>query len=338
MERRALRRDADGITLLQEQRVPLESDLQKAFVDHPEALPAEDLGLQRLVSIGWELDFGAGPMDQLAVDTTGQLVLVEYKKGTENPDVRKVIAQLLDYGSALWRRSVDELQRRCADNGSYSLTQPDMSLADHVSTRVGEDVNTYGFTEAVQRCLESGSFVFLYVARDLDDRTRRVMTYLAEGVNLRFFAVEMDWFGAVDGSAVLVPRVAYVPASVAAGPKPPTPVDPAVEELMTRIKAIADDAGVPTVRTETGWSWGTGSIVGVYRSSRGFSVSLPELTEALDEQARDQARAALEAAFADRTLPPAYPAVPCSAALDRWSKLQPWLSELFAALPTSPVR
>jgi hypothetical protein len=46
MVRRALRRDDQGFTMLSEQRIPLEADLQEAFVHHPDLFPAEDLGLR----------------------------------------------------------------------------------------------------------------------------------------------------------------------------------------------------------------------------------------------------------------------------------------------------
>ncbi len=72
------------------------------------------------------------------------------------------------------------------------------------------------FRAGVEAVLDSGEFVFLYVGRDLDERTRRIMTYLAEGPRMKFFAVEVDYFRAGDGpSAVLVPRTAFVPSWVA---------------------------------------------------------------------------------------------------------------------------
>lgn len=37
------------------------------------------------------------------------------------------------------------------------------------------------FRIGVEGTLDTGDFVFLYVGRDLDDRSRRIMTYLAEG-------------------------------------------------------------------------------------------------------------------------------------------------------------
>jgi hypothetical protein len=59
------------------------------------------------------------------------------------------------------------------------------------------------------------------VGRDLDERTRRIMTYLAVGPRMKFFAVEVDYFRAGDGpSVVLVPRTAFVPSWVAE-PSPP---------------------------------------------------------------------------------------------------------------------
>ena len=73
---------------------PTEAVLHSAIAAHPEVLPSEDLGLGPLVALGQELDFGHGPLDLLAVDATGRLAVIEFKRGTENPDVRKVIAQL----------------------------------------------------------------------------------------------------------------------------------------------------------------------------------------------------------------------------------------------------
>ena len=51
-----------------------------------------------------QVDFGAGPIDLLVTDPQGRVAIVEFKRGSENPDVRRVVAQLLDYGSSVWRR------------------------------------------------------------------------------------------------------------------------------------------------------------------------------------------------------------------------------------------
>jgi hypothetical protein len=151
----------------------------------------------------------------LAVDATGRLVVAEFKRGSENPDVRKVVAQVLDYGSSLWRTSVAELETAC------TRCRPGLSgaVAEHVErglADVGEDTfDPDAFRGGLEACLDSGSFVFLFVGRDLDERTRRIMTYLAEGPRMSFFGVEVGYYrGANDDTSVLVPRTAFVPSWV----------------------------------------------------------------------------------------------------------------------------
>jgi len=68
----------------------------------------------------------------VAGDGPGRLAIVEFKKGHENSDVRKVIAQILDYGSSLWRRRYDDLEEAC------STSTPGFagSLVGHVAARL----------------------------------------------------------------------------------------------------------------------------------------------------------------------------------------------------------
>jgi hypothetical protein len=138
-------------------------------------LPSEDLGLGSLIALGTELDFGPGPLDPLAADPQGQLVIVEFKRGTENADVRRVVAQVLDYGASLWRISYDEVGRRCVgDDGP-----PTRDLATIAAERcavLDMPFDPDAFRAGVETSLDTGEFVFLYVGRDLDERTRRIMT------------------------------------------------------------------------------------------------------------------------------------------------------------------
>ena len=109
MGRRILRVDGSGISVAREVRFGSEAELHEAVAAHLEVLPNEDFGLGPLVPLAVELDLGAGPMDLLAADAMGRLAIVEFKRGTENPDVRQVVAQLLHYGATLWRQDYDIL-------------------------------------------------------------------------------------------------------------------------------------------------------------------------------------------------------------------------------------
>lgn len=331
-ERRVLRRDGEKLTVLVEQRIPAESDLQRAFIEHPEALPSADIGLGTLVSLGWELDFGAGPLDQLAVDRSGRPVVVEFKKGTENPDVREVVAQMLDYGSSLWRLSYEGLEARVQDNGSYTLITEGMSLADHVGARLaelGEPFDPQAFEQGLRARLDDGSFVFAYVARDLDDRTRRVLTYLADGAHLDVFAVEVDWFGDVAGGTVIVPRVAFVPSWIIEPDHAPSVVYPEADELAAKVEQVASSYGIAGKKSETGRRWGEPTLLGVYRSSSGVMFWFPEIEQAAGADAAAEIRSMLERFLPSRKFSKGYPMFAPRDFINRWPEAE---SEVFRPL------
>lgn len=259
MARRILQLDGEKISVSAESRFTSERDLHDAVAAHPEVLPSEDLALGPLVALGTELDFGAGPLDLLAADPQGRIAIVEFKRGTENPDVRKVVAQVLDYGASLWRTSYDEVGRRCA--GADGPAAPDLAaIAAAGCARLDVPFDPDAFQAGVEAVLDSGEFVFLYVGRDLDERTRRIMTYLAEGPRMKFFAVEVDYFRAGDGpAAVLVPRTAFVPSWVAEPSPPPgsltvglASAPPEFHRLLSLMDAFAAERGLKVTTSKRG--------------------------------------------------------------------------------------
>ena len=147
------------------------------------------------------------------------------------------------------------------------------------------------FRAGVEAVLDSGEFVFLYVGRDLDERTRRIMTYLAEGPRMKFFAVEVDYFRAGDGpSAVLVPRTAFVPSWVAE-PSPPAgssaaalaSAPPEFHRLLSLMDAFANVRGLMAKTGKPGRNYQPRqtpegaqhtSGVGIYSSGRGAEFNL----------------------------------------------------------------
>lgn len=261
MSRRILRIAGGEAVVAEEEPFESEARLHRAIADHPEVLPSEELGLGTLIPLASELNLGTGPMDLLAVDASGRLVIVEFKRGTENPDVRKVVAQLLDYGSSLWRADLDRLEQACRDQGGIG----EGGLVEHAAGRfseLGVDFDEDSFRAGVDATLEAGDLVFLYVARDLDERTRRIMTYLGEGPRLSMFAVEVDNFPIDHQERVLVPRVAFVPSWVvdhgASRVRPtrlrlPELLDAADEEVRDvaeRLRALANETGAVVVEAE----------------------------------------------------------------------------------------
>jgi hypothetical protein len=216
--------------------------------------------------------------------------------------------------------SIDELQEVCRNNGTHSLLAAHETIADHVATLTAESLDREAFERNLQACLDGGTFVFLYVVRDLDKATRRVLSYLAEGAGLQFYAVEVDHFGGDDESSILVPRVAYIPANVAAG-EPPVPIpDPAAHELTARVDALAE--GVEALKSEKGRRWALDgrTLLGVYTSSSGITFWLPELAAVAGQDAADHVKARLQELFPERRLPAMYPSFYPSDYVDRWER------------------
>ncbi len=336
-ERRILRLDDGTIRVAKESRFTTERDLHQAIAQHPEVLPSEDLALGPLVTLATELDVGHGPIDLLAADANGRLVIVEFKKGTENPDVRKVVAQVLDYGSALWRASYDQLEERCR----HCEPGFEDALIDHVASQLnvigdgGFDPSV--FRKGVETSLDSGNFVFLYVGRDLDSRTKRIMTYLAEGPRMTFFAVEVDYFHDGDpNSAVLVPRTAFVPSWVAeADGKPGRPslspeellaqASPCVRELMGHMDELAGAMGLVVSDTRTGRVYRPRPHepgVGVYTSGRGVEFNLKSFRESGEDAFADDFLERLSRLAGKPVAAREWPAVPCDALTKDWPQVR----------------
>ncbi len=305
-QRRILRLDGTTVEIAREEHFESELRLHQAIAEHPAVLPFEDLHLGPLVAVANELDLGAGPMDLLAVDPTGRLVVVEFKKGSENSDVRKVVAQVLDYGAALWQLPYESLEQQARDAPPpYADT-----LADHVEGQLakleyaGFDAGV--FQRGVEQTLQSGNFVFLYVARDLDARTQRIMRFLSDGARMTFFAVEVDYFHAgSSNNAVLVPRTAFVPAWLTE--RSSRPSAPPFEEslgaapsdfrqLVANMDAAADALKIIKDSTKTARVYRPftkGSGINVYPSSGRVEVDLASFRDRGESETAEQLLARL---------------------------------------------
>lgn len=296
--RRALHLGNGGaMDVLEERPLLSEEQLHQALATHPTVLPHQDFGLGPLVALGSEIQTESGPLDLLLADPYGRLAICEFKRGTENPDARRVVAQLLDYGASLWRHSFEDLERLCQrarpgfEDGLTDLVERSLlaQLSPDAETDAGAApyFDREAFESGVRSTLETGSFVFLYVVRDLDARTQRIMTYLAESARMSFFGVEVDHFQASDGSSTLVPRVSFVPSWVAAPQA--TSADPDAARLIELMDEVAARLGVRVEEAPTGRRYrGPGkSYIGVYRTSRGMEIGLKGLREAGESDLAD---------------------------------------------------
>lgn len=188
--------------VLTEDAIALEEDLQELVKRNPELLPYEDFDLSGpLMVISRETRVRSGAADLIAVAPSGAILLVEFKRGKENPDARHALAQMLDYGSHLWQMTYDDLDALAVtfsrDQGANSVNlsgRSRIAAAAQLWWAGVPDFSFDRFRDQLTYRLEKGEFEYVLAARDFPDALERTITYLNQAMPSRFFAVELVLF------------------------------------------------------------------------------------------------------------------------------------------------
>lgn len=152
---------------LSETGVYNEAWLQALIHAHPEILPISDIepGFGTPVSVAREIACAHGIIDNLYITPTGDLVVIETKLW-RNPEARReVLAQALDYVSALTGLSYEQLQTAAKKAGcvASSLYQLVASCPDALDEAA--------FFDAVSRNLQKGRMLVLIVGDGIREET-----------------------------------------------------------------------------------------------------------------------------------------------------------------------
>lgn len=183
-----------------------EADLQRYIYENPEAIPLDELGVEgRLHVLGREFPTSNGPVDALATDVDGNVYLIETKL-FKNPDKRQVLAQVLDYGAAIWagQPTVEQISaglRVYADRNK--LPVPEARL---VAFLEADEETADGHLENVATALAEGRFTAIVLMDRLTDRLRDLIRFMNENSRFRILAVELDYYQH-DGMEIVSPRV-----------------------------------------------------------------------------------------------------------------------------------
>ncbi|MBN1362222.1 MAG: DUF91 domain-containing protein [Sedimentisphaerales bacterium] len=168
--------------------IDAESRLEQILADDPTIIDPNLLliGRQVLTAYGKFIDL-------LALDSDGNLIVIELKRG-RTP--REVVAQLLDYGS--WVRSLEDTDIAGIFEEFLKKYYP-----NHSGTSLDEAFcKKFGVEEMPEAVNESHELVV--VAGDLDDSTERIIGYLADEYGVAINAVFFRFFK--DGEAEYLSR------------------------------------------------------------------------------------------------------------------------------------
>lgn len=181
-----------------------EAFLQQLVFQHPELIPMHEIepALVPLVSVCTELPTPAGPVDNLWITPTGNLVLGECKLVRNSQSRREVVAQALDYarGIADWRyENLEMAIRQTSDGRTRTIWERVADLTD-----LTEDE----FVDAVERRLRTGRLLALIIGDGIEEGAESLASYLQmhAGIHAGLALVELSIWKA-DHGLLIVPRV-----------------------------------------------------------------------------------------------------------------------------------
>lgn len=184
-----------------------EAHLQAFLVDNPTLIPFEDISKDILPPRIMIPEFGlpgSGSTDIVGIDESGGITIIECKLAT-NPEIkRKVVGQVLEYASFLWRKPYHFVDQIC-------LKRLDSPLAAMMAARLDQetraDWDEADFMRSVSQTLAGGSFRILIAVDNVNEELRRTIEYMSEGPsNLEMYALEVTYFVGGD-QEILVPRL-----------------------------------------------------------------------------------------------------------------------------------
>lgn len=227
-----------------------ENLLEEILVHNP------DLLLPDLKLVGRQTETAGGPLDLLGVDSDGNLVVFELKRGLLSRDA---IAQALDYASYL------------------SLLEPE-ELSRHISERSGrhgidkiEDFRGW-YQEQFSKDLTNSIKIRIFlVGLGADDRTRRMVNFLANS-NLDISLI--NFYGFVRDDKILLARHVEIQAKTISDETRYTKQNN-LEKLKKNLKSL----GIGNWFFEIGTFFRNALSAYEYPSPTALSYSLPEITE-----------------------------------------------------------
>jgi len=183
-----------------------EEYLQKYIYENPESIPLYEIKEDiQLLILAREFPTNSGPIDAIGIDVYGDLYIVETKLFS-NADKRKVLAQSLDYGAALWKH---------ANDFSSFLATLDTHCQSVFQKRTSEKIQEFfgvdeeevkSILEKTRDNLNDGKFHFVVLMDTIDDRLKDLIMYVNQNSQFDIYAVEFEYYKHNEHE-IVIPRI-----------------------------------------------------------------------------------------------------------------------------------
>lgn len=169
----------------------LESHLQDYIINNPSTIPIDQIenGL-RLFVAAREFQVASGRIDALGFDQKGNIYVIETKLA-RNTDKRSVVAQILEYGAALWA------------NRTNQIFFDELSL--HTSKKTGKDFRTAlaeefklddvdEISNQITTNLSSGNIRFIILMDEIENYLKDIVMFINQNSKYDLYAIEFRYF------------------------------------------------------------------------------------------------------------------------------------------------
>jgi hypothetical protein len=220
-----------------------EGELEKVVASQPNLLETDDEEPLALVNSQVTLP-EAGSLDLLFVSEAGLPVAVEVKLARNGESRREVVAQVVDYVSALTSLTVDELNQRVGGSLEIALRSFD----------AGSDIDEFDRPwQAVGANLRAGLARVVLVLDDVRPDLERIVRFLSDHSNLDVRLVTISKYAAQKVGILYVPRI-IITAQGKPAPRPTSGPRPLRPELAQEIQAY-DQMAASELQTRGNTSW-----------------------------------------------------------------------------------
>lgn len=189
-----LSRKGRAVVRLERTVIQDEQYLQRYIAENPEMLPLDQLrqDIRPLVLLR-EFPTPSGPIDAIATDDQANIYLIETKL-YKNPDKRLVLAQVLDYGAALWKAYPDP---------EGFVSRLDILMQQRESTGLAARLQEFyqldaeevaDFLAQFEAAFASGKFRFVVLMDTISDRLKDLIAYVNASSSFDVLGVALDFY------------------------------------------------------------------------------------------------------------------------------------------------
>ncbi len=183
-----------------------EGYLQNYIYDNPESIPLYEIKEDiRLLILAREFPTHSGSIDAVGIDREGEIYIIETKL-YKNRDKRTVVAQVLDYGAALWKHSSDY-------NTFYSILDANVQktfkipLEQKIQEYFGASSDeTNQLLDTIHNNLIDGILHFIILMDSLDERLKDLILYINQNSEFDIYAVELEYYKH-DNQEIIIPKI-----------------------------------------------------------------------------------------------------------------------------------